>query len=111
MVHSKTKWNWLVPFFVCLFLFSCTAQKSYEGKYAAAGSVAGPAPEIYIELKANGQGIWQVRDDQADFTWSIKGNEIRLHLKSGGILTGRIENSAITVKLPATRKLMFQKMK
>ena len=98
---------------VCLFLpslLACAPKASYEGKYAAVDPGAANPPEISIELKSNGQGIWQVQNDQADFTWSVRGAEIRLHLKSGGVISGRIVNSTIVMKLPEPGVITFHKL-
>lgn len=98
---------------VCLLLvltFSCgPPREEYAGQYEAAGDESLKGAVVFLELKEDGQAIQRVGDDEVNFTWKVKGDEIRLHTKSGGILVGTIENGTIKLQVPGRKALVFKK--
>jgi len=57
----------------------------------------------------NGYGIWRVGDEEVPFSWHIKGDELRVNTKGGGVIVGAIENDAIRITLPGSKTLSFKK--
>ncbi len=62
-----------------------------------------------MELKANGDGIWRVGDEEVPFSWYIKGGELRVNTRTGGVIVGTIENNAIHITLPGSKTLSFKR--
>jgi hypothetical protein len=97
---------------LCLFMagfLSCDSGEEYEGVYAATGTGRLQDTEIVIELREKGLGVWRVEDDEASFRWEVRGDEIRLMTKAGGIIIGRIQKDALEIGLPGTEMMSFQK--
>jgi hypothetical protein len=62
-------------------------------------------------LKETGVGVWRVGDDEVTFSWYVKGNELRLNTKNGGVIVGSLDNGVIHVTLPGSKELLFRKVK
>jgi len=106
------KWiGFLGIVFLLIFVFSCTSREEYAGLYKAQVEKSDKYAETYIELKENGEGTWIVADDEEEFLWYIKGDELRLNTKLGGVIVGRIQNDAIEIVLSKKRKILFKKSK
>jgi hypothetical protein len=103
----------LTPF-VCLllaFTFSCgQPREQYAGKYEAKGDESQKQATVFLELKEDGEAVQMVNDDEVTLRWKVKGNEIRFHTKSGGIIIGKIEEGTITVKVPGGRLMAFKRI-
>jgi hypothetical protein len=67
-----------------LFLLGCSDRGPYAGKYRSMGQT----PEITLELKANGEGVWEAGGQQVSFRWEVKKDRIWIHAKGGGVLVG-----------------------
>lgn len=67
--------------------------------------------EFILELKETGAGVWKAGDDEVGFSWHMKGNELRLLTKNGGVIVGSIDNEVIHLTLPGARELFFKKVK
>jgi hypothetical protein len=102
----------LAPF-VCLllaFTFSCgQPREQYAGKYEARGDESQKQVTVFLELKEDGEAVQMVNDDEVTLRWKVKGDEIRFHTKSGGIIIGKIMDGTINVKLPGGRLMAFKK--
>jgi len=111
MLKLKYSNVFLIAFIVLLLIaaFSCDQKDKYIGKYAEQGEQLQKTSEI--ELKENGQGVWRALNDETSFSWSIRDNEIRLHTKSGGIITGRINDDILEILLPSSKIKHFKKVK
>ena len=94
-----------------IFTFSCDQRDRYAGVYFAQGGELLESSEAYIELKEDGQGVWSVLDDEVSFRWSVKGNEIRLHTKSGGVIVGKIKDDTLEIALPGRVTRHFKRSK
>jgi hypothetical protein len=102
----------LLPAFLALvltFIFSCERAERYVGTYVARATEALEPSDIHIELKENGQGVWRVLDDEAPFKWDVKGDEIRLHTKAGGVILGKIQGDTLQIALPGREVRHFKK--
>ncbi len=62
-----------------------------------------------IELKANGDGTWKVGDEEVPFAWDIKGGELRVNTKGGGVIVGAIEKDTIRIGLPGSKDMSFKR--
>ncbi|MBW1709037.1 MAG: hypothetical protein JRG97_04185 [Deltaproteobacteria bacterium] len=100
------------PVLLCLlliFTFSCGSRAKYAGLYKAKEGETQKQFETYIELKENGEGAWRVGDDEDSFSWHVKGKEIRLNTKLGGVLVGKMKNDTLEITLPGGKKIFFKK--
>jgi hypothetical protein len=110
-ILTDKKSIFIIIFFALLFSFACDNKQQYAGLYRAEKGELQQGHENTIELKENGQGVWRVADDEASFSWGVNGKEIRLHTKTGGVITGMLEKSGIEIALPDSQKVFFKKIK
>ncbi len=94
---------------LCGFLISCEPEGAFIGKYNAEGKMLQGVPDQVIELREKGHGIWRTGDEETSFTWNVKKDEIRLHLKLGGVIRGKINKDAMTVILPGPKTMVFKR--
>ena len=95
---------------LCLAL-SCGSRTSYVGAYAADPGDTPKHTETTLELKENGVGIWKVGDDEVPFSWYMKGAELRVNTRGGGVIVGKAEKDVIHIKLPGSKEMAFKKIK
>ena len=111
-ILQETKYIFIICiFFTMIFSFACDNRQEYTGLYRAEDRGFQQEHETTIELKEDGQGLWRVEDDEVSLSWGIKGNEIRLHTKTGGVIKGIIKNNGIEIILPNSKKYFFTKIK
>jgi hypothetical protein len=101
----------IIILFTLIFSFACDNKQKYAGLYRAEVGELQQGREYTIELKENGQGVWRLADDEAFFSWGVNGKEIRLHTKTGGVITGMLEKNGIEITLPNSQKVFFIKIK
>jgi hypothetical protein len=102
---------WLLPLCLLLVLiFSCESKDKYAGVYKAETKETPKQAEITVELKANGDGLWRVGNEEVSFVWYIKRGELRVNTKGGGVIVGKIEKDKIWMTLPNMKTLTFKKM-
>ena len=94
-----------------IFSSACDNRQKYIGLYRASEGGFQQESETTIELKDDGQGVWRLEDDEASFSWGLKGNEIRLHTKTGGVIKGIIKNNGIEIIIPNSKNIFFTKIK
>jgi hypothetical protein len=106
--------NFSSTVFLCilfLVVFSCDRRELFAGIYRAEGEESLKAPENYIELKENGQGVWRMSDDEATFSWRVTDDQIRLYTKSGGVIIGKMKNGdTLEIALPGSEFRYFKKV-
>lgn len=98
---------------LCLLLIlmtSCGKEDRLIGTYKAEAKDSPNQAETLLELKANGDGIWRVGDEEVPFSWYIKAGELRVNTRGGGVIVGTIENDAIHLTLPGSKTLSFKKI-
>jgi len=102
-----------VLFFLLLFTAAagCGSGTQHVGTYIAEIKDSPHRSETTLELKETGTGVWKVGDDEVTFSWLVKGNELRLHTKNGGVIVGSLDNQIIRVTLPGSKELFFKKVK
>jgi hypothetical protein len=102
---------WLLPLCLLLVLMlSCESKDKYAGVYKAEAKDTPKQAQITVELKANGDGLWRMGDEEVSFSWDIKGGELRVNTKGGGVIVGKIEKDTIQMTLPNMKTLTFKKM-
>lgn len=104
---------WLVSLFSLLLVcvISCGNREQPIGTYVADEKESPKQTDTSLELKENGMGTWKVGDDEVSFTWYVKGDELRVHTKGGGVIVGKLEKDAIRVTLPGSKTVAFTKAK
>jgi hypothetical protein len=94
-----------------LLIGACSKEKELLGTYRP---VPGSPPEyagLYVELKKGGEGIRRVQGGEAiTFHWVAKGDEVRIHTKSGGVIVARQKGDLIAVRFPGPQIVYFKKM-
>ena len=79
----------LLPLCLLLILIlSCGSKDRFIGVYQAELKDSPKQTETVLELKADGDGVWRVGDDEVPFSWYIKGGELRVNTKGGGVIVG-----------------------
>jgi hypothetical protein len=98
----------LIMFF-CVFVSSCKSGEALEGRYEARNAASDSA--IVLELKSDGKGSWSQNHENIDFGWEIRGSQILLHTKSGGVITGIITHDhIIEINLPGVGSFRLEKV-
>ncbi len=80
------------------------------GKYR---SVTGPGertPATSLDLNPNGQGTWTTEEDSVTFRWESRGEELWLHTKTGGVITGKVSGETVEIHLASAGRYIFQKV-
>ena len=112
MYHRNVRLNRLLPVLLSLivvFTSFCSQKDVYEGVYIAQEEKSSKYAGSKLELMEKGQAVWRVPDYEVSFRWDIKGSEIWLSTKSGGIIIGKIHGDTITITLPGAKKMSFKK--
>ncbi len=95
---------------VLLCFGGCGEADGLEGRYRAEFQDKTQLQVITLELGRTGQGTWKTGGDQVSFKWEVRGAEVRLHTREGGVLAGRVGNNTIDLQLPGMPSLTFNKM-
>lgn len=98
----------LVP---AVIVFGCGSKPQPAGTYVSDAMDSPRHSETTLDLKDNGVGVWKVGDEEFSFTWFMKGDQLRVHTKSGGVLVGKIEENAIRMTIPGSKEMAFKKIK
>ena len=93
-----------------MLMISCGSKEEFTGVYQAETKDLPRHAETVVELKASGEGVWKVGDDEVPFSWYIKGGELRVNTKAGGVIVGTIQKDAIQITLPGTKTMSFKKV-
>jgi hypothetical protein len=68
--------------------------------------------DLYVELKKGGEGIRRVQSGEVmTFRWVVKGDEVRIHTKSGGTIVARLKGDLFEVRFPGPQVVYFKKIK
>ena len=98
--------------FLCslLLIMSCESSARFAGKYASEDNGNQNAPEVNLELSANGHGIWAIEEDNVSFRWEVRDNKILIHTKSGGVIIGKIDGNTVEISLPGMNAHRMKKI-
>lgn len=91
------------------FVIGCGPRATQIGTYIS--EVTPNQHGTTLELKEAGVGVWRVGDDEVPFSWYVKGDELRLNTKSGGVIVGRLDNDIIHISIPGSQDLRFKKVR
>lgn len=108
---NKIKSSGTRPLLVCLamvMVLACTPEPKVVGTYIADPNDSPRQSETTLELKDNGVGLWKVGDEEVSFTWHIKGEQLRVHTKGGGVLVGVLDKNTISISLPGSKEMSFR---
>ena len=110
-LHSFFQYRVLVLFLILALVAACGSRDQFIGTYRAEGKDLAKEAETTLELKANGDGAWKSSGEEIPFSWHIKGGELRINTKGGGVLVGGLEKDAIHLTLPGNRKMTFRRIR
>jgi hypothetical protein len=96
-------------FLLLLFVVSCGSKEKLAGVYKAEEKDSHQQVETLLELKPSGDGAWKVGAEEVPFSWYIKGTELRINTKGGGVIVGIIEKDSIRMTIPGTNEMVFKK--
>lgn len=89
---------------------SCNRERQlYSGIYLLQEADKPESSETYIQLKENGIGLWNTPNEEVSFRWDVRDNEIRLHTKLGGVLSGKIHEDTLEIVFPGSKIRRFKK--
>jgi len=97
--------------FLCVLLisfFSCTSKAEFAGIYRT--DPAASQIQTELELKEDGEGIWRVGDNEETFSWYVKGDQIRLNTRKGGVIVAKIHGDTLDITLTPGKVLSFKKI-
>ncbi len=91
-------------------LTACEKSEQCIGVYKAEVKMASELVEVGLELKENGAGVWRM-GEEVPVSWVTKGEELRLHVKDGGVVVGEFQDGAIRITLPNAGTMIFKRVK
>ncbi len=86
----------------------CAEHPDMVGVYQEVSGAA-PGSSSILKLEENKEGIWETNIDEISFRWSVKGQELWLHTKTGGVIIGRIIDQGFIIELPETGSFVFHR--
>lgn len=101
-----------VTILLALFLLiGCEGKTKITGKYISEGIGKEQNYIIGLELLPNGQGSWSISTEEENviFKWDVSGDQIFLHTKTGGVVTGKVDGNLINIRLPGIEIYSFKK--
>lgn len=103
--------NFAFLWIIFLIAFTgCGKTKDFSGQYEAHNPDRGKPPVI-LELKPDGKGVWAFDDNEVSFKWEVRGKEIWLHTKAGGVIVGNMKGKSIWIQLPGVGEFRFMRVK
>ena len=109
-LHSIFHHRLLPLFLLLIFVSACGSKDQVAGNYQAEEKDLPGQVETVLELKANGDGAWKSGGEEIPFSWYIKGAELRINTKGGGVIVGGLERDTIHLTLPGNEKMTFRKI-
>jgi hypothetical protein len=94
-----------------LLTVACSREDKFIGTYK---SVPGTPPEfadLYLELKKGGEGIRRIGGKELPFQWVVRGHQIRIHTKSGGIIVAYGWGDWLRLRLPGPLIIYLKRIK
>ena len=94
---------------LALGLCACGAREDMVGSYHAAGH---GGVDVSLVLHEGGKGTWTTDEADVPLTWELKGDELWLHTRAGGVLSGVVEGGGVVrMDLPGVGELVFRQVK
>ena len=110
-IHSFLHHRLLFLFLLLVFLSACGSKEKIAGTYQAGGKGLPKQVETILELKANGDGAWKSGSEEIPFSWYVKGSELRINTKGGGVIVGDLEKDTIHLTFAGNNKMTFRKIR
>jgi hypothetical protein len=108
--HAKTALLLIVMLVICAI--ACGREDKFVGAYHSLPDSPPGYPEVYLELRNGGEGVRRVGEETIPFRWNVKGNEIRIHTRSGGVIVGTMQKEdVLAVNLPGSEIAYLKKIK
>lgn len=111
----KIVFSVFLPLIVVLVLGcpACSSKDDYIGIYTSVEGTGPTKKENVIVLMESGQGTWKCCSEESEnevsFSWAIKGKELRIYTKGGGVMTGELMKHSFVMQLPERKALIFHK--
>jgi hypothetical protein len=101
--------GWAAWCLALLLAAGCQPDRAMPGRYVAPHP-DDPDSQVVLVLQATGKGSWTYSDEEVSFRWESKADEVWLHLKGGGLITGQADRYAeIKLGLPGHGMIIFQR--
>ncbi len=101
----------LLIMIVTMVTVACSPEKKIVGTYRPIPNSPPEYSDLYVELKKGGEGIRRVQNGEPlAFHWVVKGDEVRIHTKSGGTIVAKIKGDLIEVRFPGPQVVYFKKV-
>jgi hypothetical protein len=91
--------------FMALALLACSSATDPSGRYV---SVDGQ-PAVQLDLKQDGKGEWTTDIDAVPVQWEVRGGEVWLHTKTGGVIKGTLSGGTLVFDLPGAPGFTLQR--
>lgn len=85
---------------------ACTPETGLEGKYQAQ---AQDGKTVTLTLKPDHTGEWDTATDNVPVRWEMRGGELLLHSKGGGVVRAAVVEGTLRVNLPGEGELVFRR--
>jgi hypothetical protein len=97
---------------LCAFIWiACERESSLPGTYEAFDNGGEPA-QLVLRLDADGRGAWSLGDEYVEIRWKVRGGNIVMHTKSGGVFEGMVDRDRgpqITITLASIGSYKLKK--
>lgn len=110
-----TRWPALGSIFLLMGLLlivpGCRPDEPLTGSYQAP-TPSDASTSAELKLEADGKGSWKVGKDTAAFKWETRGAKIWLHYRSGGVVSGTVnQDQSLEILVPGVGAFHFEKVK
>ncbi len=96
--------------FAASSLAACDRSPSLVGRYeAVCDAGGGPGRPLILELREAGQGAWNTDSESIAFKWDVKGKELWLHTRAGGVIQAAVVDRELVVDMPGAGRLVFRR--
>jgi hypothetical protein len=85
----------------------CGRSSPLAGQYEASYGDGGRS--IALDLREGGQGSWTAEDESITFKWDVRGDEVLLHTRAGGVIRVAVRDGELTADLPGAGRLVFRR--
>lgn len=93
-----------------VFVVACAREEQFLGTYKPTQDNPSEFADVRVELMRGGKGIRRVRGEEVTFEWEVKGNEIRIQTRAGGIVVAKMRHGLLEVSLPGPRTIYLEKI-
>ncbi|MFO7727904.1 MAG: hypothetical protein R6X11_06215 [Desulfonatronovibrio sp.] len=95
-----------IIYFLLMAFAGCSSQGNMAGKYRGTQEENSGVYSV-MELKDNGEGVWEHEDELVRFRWKVRGDEIWLHTQTGGVIRAPLTDGGFSMELPTAGSFEF----